>query len=122
MNDDVALARRLGADGVHLGTNDLPLLIGRTILPTGIVGLSTHSESQVDWAVAQRPDLKRQTKRTERMSQSEIQSQLSRTQQAIQQTAGVTPNLFRPPYGESNATLRAVDRTLSRFIRTTMEM
>ncbi|WP_239071259.1 polysaccharide deacetylase family protein [Cellulomonas chitinilytica] len=46
------------------------------------------------------------------MSQSDIQSQLSRTQQAIQQTAGVTPTLFRPPYGESNATLRAVESSL----------
>ncbi len=46
------------------------------------------------------------------MSQSDIQSQLSRTQQAIQQTAGVTPTLFRPPYGESNATLRSVEQSL----------
>jgi endo-1,4-beta-xylanase len=42
------------------------------------------------------------------MTQSQIQSQLSRTQQAIQQTAGVTPALFRPPYGETNATVRQV--------------
>ncbi|WP_442935113.1 polysaccharide deacetylase family protein [Micromonospora sp. CPCC 206061] len=34
------------------------------------------------------------------MSQSQIQSQLSRTQQAIQRTAGVAPALFRPPYGK----------------------
>lgn len=46
------------------------------------------------------------------MSQSDIQSQLSRTQQAIQQTAGVTPTLFRPPYGETNATLRSVEQSL----------
>ncbi|MFC7532423.1 polysaccharide deacetylase family protein [Actinoplanes sp. GCM10030250] len=46
------------------------------------------------------------------MSQSQIQSQLSRTQQAIQQTAGVTPNLFRPPYGETNATLKSVESSL----------
>ena len=46
------------------------------------------------------------------MSQSDIQSQLSRTQQAIQQTAGVTPTLFRPPYGESNQTLRNVESSL----------
>ncbi|WP_272726457.1 glycoside hydrolase family 11 protein [Cellulomonas fimi] len=46
------------------------------------------------------------------MSQSDIQSQLSRTQQAIQQTAGVTPTLFRPPYGETNATLKSVEQSL----------
>jgi endo-1,4-beta-xylanase len=46
------------------------------------------------------------------MTQSQMQSQLSRTQQAIQQTAGVTPNLFRPPYGETNATLRQVEASL----------
>ena len=43
---------------------------------------------------------------------NEIQSQLSRTQTAIQQTAGVTPQLFRPPYGESNATVRQVEAAL----------
>jgi len=46
------------------------------------------------------------------MGYSEIQSQLSRTQTAIQQTAGVTPRLFRPPYGETNATLRQVESSL----------
>ncbi|WP_309238601.1 polysaccharide deacetylase family protein [Actinoplanes aureus] len=46
------------------------------------------------------------------MSQSQMQSQLSRTQQAIQQTAGVTPTVFRPPYGETNATLRSVASSL----------
>lgn len=43
---------------------------------------------------------------------SEIQSQLSRTQTAIQQTAGVTPQLFRPPYGETNGTLKQVESSL----------
>ncbi|MFN8076853.1 MAG: glycoside hydrolase family 11 protein [Kineosporiaceae bacterium] len=46
------------------------------------------------------------------LSQSEIQSQLSRSQTVIQQTAGVTPTLFRPPYGESNATLKSVESSL----------
>ncbi|MDQ0375507.1 glycoside hydrolase family 11 protein [Cellulomonas humilata] len=46
------------------------------------------------------------------MSQSDIQSQLSRTQTAIQQTAGVTPTLFRPPYGETNQTLKNVESSL----------
>ena len=46
------------------------------------------------------------------MSQADIQSQLSRTQTAIQQTAGVTPTLFRPPYGETNQTLKNVESSL----------
>ncbi|NUU19429.1 polysaccharide deacetylase family protein [Cellulomonas humilata] len=46
------------------------------------------------------------------LSQSDIQSQLSRTQTAIQQTAGVTPTLFRPPYGETNQTLKNVESSL----------
>ncbi|MGY4644865.1 polysaccharide deacetylase family protein [Cellulomonas sp. URHB0016] len=46
------------------------------------------------------------------LSQSDIQSQLSRTQTAIKNTAGVTPTLFRPPYGESNATLKSVEASL----------
>ncbi|MFS0702976.1 polysaccharide deacetylase family protein [Cellulomonas sp. 179-A 9B4 NHS] len=45
-------------------------------------------------------------------SQSQVQSQLSRTQQAIQQTAGVTPTVFRPPYGESNGTVSSVASSL----------
>lgn len=39
---------------------------------------------------------------------NEVQSQLSRTQTAIQQTAGVTPQVFRPPYGETNSTVKQV--------------
>lgn len=46
------------------------------------------------------------------LSQSDIQSQLTRTQTAIQQTAGVTPTLFRPPYGETNQTLKNVESSL----------
>ncbi|WP_243738058.1 polysaccharide deacetylase family protein [Cellulomonas shaoxiangyii] len=45
-------------------------------------------------------------------SQSQVQSQLSRTQQAIQQTAGVTPTVFRPPYGETNGTVSSVASSL----------
>jgi thiamine-phosphate pyrophosphorylase len=51
MNDrpDVALA--LGADGVHVGQNDLPAVAARRILgPDAIVGLSCHSEEQLDAA------------------------------------------------------------------------
>jgi thiamine-phosphate pyrophosphorylase len=46
---DVALA--LGADGVHVGQNDLPPSVARRILgPQAIVGLSCHSSGQLDRA------------------------------------------------------------------------
>src|SRR5215213_3046322 len=38
-------------------------------------------------------------------SQSQIDSEISRTQQAIANAGGGTPRLFRPPYGETNATV-----------------
>ena len=46
------------------------------------------------------------------MSESDVRSQLSRTQQVVQQTAGVTPQVFRPPYGEVNQTVRSVASSL----------
>ncbi|MFE9817203.1 polysaccharide deacetylase family protein [Streptomyces sp. NBC_00236] len=42
-------------------------------------------------------------------SQAEIDSEISRTQQAIANAGGGTPKLFRPPYGETNSTLKAVE-------------
>nr|WP_067050293.1 polysaccharide deacetylase family protein [Streptomyces sp. FXJ1.172]WEO99395.1 polysaccharide deacetylase family protein [Streptomyces sp. FXJ1.172] len=42
------------------------------------------------------------------LSQAQIDSEISRTQQAIAAAGGGTPRLFRPPYGETNATVRAV--------------
>ncbi|GGK90439.1 acetylxylan esterase [Sphaerisporangium melleum] len=46
------------------------------------------------------------------MSSSQMQSELQRTQQAIQQATGTAPRLFRPPYGETNGTLRSVEQQL----------
>ncbi|MET0495894.1 MAG: polysaccharide deacetylase family protein [Actinoplanes sp.] len=43
-------------------------------------------------------------------SQAAIDSELSRTQTAIANAGGGTPKLFRPPYGETNATLKAVEQ------------
>ncbi len=43
------------------------------------------------------------------MSQTQIDSELSRTQTAIANAGGGTPKLFRPPYGETNATLQTVE-------------
>jgi peptidoglycan/xylan/chitin deacetylase (PgdA/CDA1 family) len=42
-------------------------------------------------------------------SQAQIDSELSRTQQAIANAGGGTPRLFRPPYGETNSTLQSVE-------------
>ncbi len=42
-------------------------------------------------------------------STAQIQSEISRTQQAIQQITGSAPKLFRPPYGETNSTLKSVE-------------
>ncbi|KFG75808.1 polysaccharide deacetylase family protein [Streptomyces mutabilis] len=44
-----------------------------------------------------------------RLSQAQMDSEISRTQQAIANAGGGTPKLFRPPYGETDATLRAVE-------------
>ncbi|ULR49546.1 polysaccharide deacetylase family protein [Streptomyces deccanensis] len=42
------------------------------------------------------------------LSQAQIDSEISRTQAAIAGAGGGTPKLFRPPYGETNATVKAV--------------
>ncbi len=42
-------------------------------------------------------------------TQAQIDSEISRTQSAIAAAGGGTPVLFRPPYGETNATVRAVE-------------
>ncbi|WP_410594327.1 polysaccharide deacetylase family protein [Amycolatopsis sp. lyj-23] len=43
------------------------------------------------------------------LSQAQVDSEVSRTQQAIAAAGGGTPRLFRPPYGETNATVQAVE-------------
>ena len=53
---DVTLA--LGADGVHLGQNDLPADVARRILgPRAIVGRSTHAAEEIDAELASRARL-----------------------------------------------------------------
>ncbi|MBZ3902640.1 polysaccharide deacetylase family protein [Streptomyces griseiscabiei] len=42
------------------------------------------------------------------LGQAQIDSEISRTQTAIAGAGGGTPKLFRPPYGETNATVKAV--------------
>jgi peptidoglycan/xylan/chitin deacetylase (PgdA/CDA1 family) len=46
------------------------------------------------------------------MSQSQMQSELSQTNQVISSAGGGTPKIFRPPYGESNSTLQSVASSL----------
>ncbi|BBH66357.1 acetylxylan esterase [Actinoplanes sp. OR16] len=46
------------------------------------------------------------------LSAAQMSSELSRTQSAIQSAGGGTPVLFRPPYGETNATLQSAASAL----------
>ncbi|MDP9795247.1 peptidoglycan/xylan/chitin deacetylase (PgdA/CDA1 family) [Catenuloplanes nepalensis] len=46
------------------------------------------------------------------LSAAQMNQELSQTQSAIAQATGVTPRLFRPPYGETNATLQSVEAQL----------
>ena len=43
------------------------------------------------------------------LGQTQIDSELSRTQTSIAAAGGGTPRLFRPPYGETNSTVKAVE-------------
>ncbi|MFD9392206.1 polysaccharide deacetylase family protein [Streptomyces sp. NPDC060000] len=43
------------------------------------------------------------------LGQAQIDSEISRTQAAVSGAGGGTPVLFRPPYGETNATVKAVE-------------
>jgi thiamine-phosphate pyrophosphorylase len=55
LNDDPDLARSCGADGVHVGQDDVAAEEARELLgPEAIIGLSTHSEGQIA-AAAGRP-------------------------------------------------------------------
>jgi thiamine-phosphate pyrophosphorylase len=54
VNDRADVAALAGADGVHLGQDDLPVAdVRRTFPGVRLVGLSTHAPSQVAAAVAQ---------------------------------------------------------------------
>jgi thiamine-phosphate pyrophosphorylase len=60
INDHIAVARRAGADGVHLGQEDiaqLPVSAARQLLGPGrLVGVSTHSLPQAQAAQTFAPD------------------------------------------------------------------
>ena len=49
VNDRADVARVCGANGVHVGQDDLPATAARAILgPAATIGLSTHTEGQLD--------------------------------------------------------------------------
>ena len=48
LNDRADVARACGADGVHLGQDDLPVASARAVVgPDALIGFSTHSETQL---------------------------------------------------------------------------
>lgn len=52
INDRIDVALAVGADGVHLGQDDLPIAAGRALAPDLIIGASTHSIAEADEAAA----------------------------------------------------------------------
>ena len=56
VNDDIGLALILDADGVHLGQDDIPIRFARPLMKDKIIGVSTHSLSQAQEAVASGAD------------------------------------------------------------------
>lgn len=57
VNDRADLARAAGADVLHLGQDDLPLLVARDVIGPGpLIGRSTHDEAQVATAVTEEVD------------------------------------------------------------------
>jgi thiamine-phosphate pyrophosphorylase len=51
VNDRPDLVAETGADGVHVGQDDLDVIVAREVVgPDRIVGLSTHTPSQIDAA------------------------------------------------------------------------
>jgi thiamine-phosphate pyrophosphorylase len=51
INDRVDIALAVGADGVHLGQDDLPVESARALLgPNAVIGLSTHNLQQAEKA------------------------------------------------------------------------
>lgn len=53
LNDRPDLARRAGADGVHLGQDDMPVRAARELVGEELlIGLSTHSPGQLEQGIA----------------------------------------------------------------------
>lgn len=56
IDDDIALALACGADGVHIGQDDMPVEQARALMGDRIIGLSTHSPEQAQDAVRRGAD------------------------------------------------------------------
>jgi thiamine-phosphate pyrophosphorylase len=56
VDDRIDIALGSGADGVHLGQEDLPLQVGRKLLGDKVIGISTHSLEQAREAEANGAD------------------------------------------------------------------
>lgn len=57
VNDDIEIALLVGADGVHLGQDDIPAPEARSLLAPGmILGISTHSPEQLGRALSEGAD------------------------------------------------------------------
>jgi thiamine-phosphate pyrophosphorylase len=57
VNDRPDVARLAAADGVHLGQEDLPVEAARAVLgPDALIGVSTHSDAEIDAALADGAD------------------------------------------------------------------
>lgn len=56
VNDRADIALAAGADGVHLGQDDLPMTWARRIMPDAIVGRSSHEPAQAERAIADGAD------------------------------------------------------------------
>ena len=51
VNDRADIARMCGAAGVHVGQDDLTPADARAVLGSGLIGVSTHDESQIEEAM-----------------------------------------------------------------------
>jgi len=57
VNDRPLVARQAGADGVHVGQEDMPVAEARELVgPDVLIGLSTHAREEIDRADAARAD------------------------------------------------------------------
>jgi thiamine-phosphate pyrophosphorylase len=57
VNDRADVARLSGASGLHVGQDDLPVdRARRVLLPTQMVGVSTHTPGQLAGALHEHPD------------------------------------------------------------------
>lgn len=56
VNDDVDLAVRLGADGVHIGQDDEQIAIARKKMANRILGVSIHSQEELQTAIDHHAD------------------------------------------------------------------